>query len=367
MQTWWAASVGSSIRAAHEQVPARAREWPHHRPVDPAGRSGREPRLDHDEEGDPGRRLGDHGRPRGARDAEVEADDQHQFEDQIQQVGRDEDHERRAVVGGAALDALRGERDQYERDPDGGDAEVLDRMVAHLPGAAEHDHQRLREDDERGNRDDAHENRQPHRLYTDGRRSGRPSGAEAAGDLLRRAVGEEVRSGDDQAEHCDGDRQAPEFLGTEPADDRRVDEPVERLDRERPQRGNCEREDPAVVPRRFQQHRPTTLLSRGRAALHHVDAWSCGDCGPVLRWITVPSRSITLSLPDELVRRAKIVAAARDSSVSAMVVQLLESAVGDIEDDDSLWTAEESTMRAELRRIGPIAWDRDEVHTRRDG
>jgi hypothetical protein len=79
------------------------------------------------------------------------------------------------------------------------------------------------------------------------------------------------------------------------------------------------------------------------------------------------SRNITLSLPNELVRRAKVVAAQRDTSVSAMVGELLASAVGDVQDDDQLWAEEERVMQAGLLRIGDITWSRDDIHARASG
>lgn len=79
------------------------------------------------------------------------------------------------------------------------------------------------------------------------------------------------------------------------------------------------------------------------------------------------TRNITLSLPAELVRRAKVEAARRDTSVSAMVGELLESAIGDVEDDDELWAEEERVMESGLLRVGEITWSRDDLHRRGDG
>jgi hypothetical protein len=76
------------------------------------------------------------------------------------------------------------------------------------------------------------------------------------------------------------------------------------------------------------------------------------------------NRNITLSLPDELVRKAKVLAAQRDTSVSALVCGLLEQAVGQVEDYDSVWAAEEQAMAAGLLEVGPITWTRESVHER---
>lgn len=77
------------------------------------------------------------------------------------------------------------------------------------------------------------------------------------------------------------------------------------------------------------------------------------------------SRNVTLTLPVELVRRAKVAAAARDMSLSALVAEFLERLTRD-EDYDRLWHQERDLMRAGLpMRVGPITWSRDDAHARR--
>lgn len=77
------------------------------------------------------------------------------------------------------------------------------------------------------------------------------------------------------------------------------------------------------------------------------------------------TRNITLSMPDELVRRAKILAAQRDTSVSALVARLLEQLVGDIRDYDAVAAQESRLMREDIGlRVGEITWSRDEAHER---
>jgi hypothetical protein len=71
-----------------------------------------------------------------------------------------------------------------------------------------------------------------------------------------------------------------------------------------------------------------------------------------------------LSLPDELVRKAKVLAAQRDTSVSALVGGLLEQVVGQVEDYDEMWAAEEAAMEAGLLKVGEITWTRDQLHER---
>jgi hypothetical protein len=77
------------------------------------------------------------------------------------------------------------------------------------------------------------------------------------------------------------------------------------------------------------------------------------------------TRNITLSMPDELVRRAKILAAQRDTSVSGLVARLLEQLVGDVRDYDDVAAQERRLMQEGIGlRVGEITWSRDEVHER---
>lgn len=77
------------------------------------------------------------------------------------------------------------------------------------------------------------------------------------------------------------------------------------------------------------------------------------------------SRNITLSLPAEVIRKAKVLAAQRDTSVSALVKELLESLTGEVEDYDTAWAEEEQLMASGLgMRVGTIDWSRDDIHAR---
>ena len=78
----------------------------------------------------------------------------------------------------------------------------------------------------------------------------------------------------------------------------------------------------------------------------------------------MPTRNITLSLPDELIRRAKILAAERESSVSAIVSELLVQVVGGREAYDELWEHEEQVMASGPIEVGQVGWTRDELHQR---
>lgn len=77
------------------------------------------------------------------------------------------------------------------------------------------------------------------------------------------------------------------------------------------------------------------------------------------------TKNITLSMPDELVRRAKILAAQRDTSVSGLVARLLEQLVGDVRDYDDVAEHERRLMQEGIGlRIGEITWSGDQVHER---
>ena len=77
------------------------------------------------------------------------------------------------------------------------------------------------------------------------------------------------------------------------------------------------------------------------------------------------TKNITLSMPEELVRRAKVLAAQRDMSVSSLVARLLEQLVGDERSYEEAWTLERQKMNEGLgMQVGPITWSRDEVHER---
>jgi len=77
------------------------------------------------------------------------------------------------------------------------------------------------------------------------------------------------------------------------------------------------------------------------------------------------ARNITLSLPDDLVRRAKVLAAQRDTSVSAIVRDALSQLTGSVTDYDTEWAAEEERMTKGVGlQIGSIAWTRDSLHDR---
>lgn len=77
------------------------------------------------------------------------------------------------------------------------------------------------------------------------------------------------------------------------------------------------------------------------------------------------TRNLTLSLSDELVRKAKLVAAQRDTSVSALVSELIENLTGGTSDYERAWADEVALMKqGSGLRIGAVTWTRDELHQR---
>ncbi|MEX0658890.1 MAG: DUF6364 family protein [Egibacteraceae bacterium] len=77
------------------------------------------------------------------------------------------------------------------------------------------------------------------------------------------------------------------------------------------------------------------------------------------------TRNVTLALPADLVRRAKIVAASRDTSLSALVTAYLQRLVEDEDGYAEVWREEQRLMDTGLpMRVGPITWSRADSHER---
>ena len=78
------------------------------------------------------------------------------------------------------------------------------------------------------------------------------------------------------------------------------------------------------------------------------------------------NRNITLSLPRDLLRRIKLLAATRDTSISALMVEALAR----LADEDRRFSAARRRALAALRAAGSLGtggrrtWSRDELHER---
>ena len=78
------------------------------------------------------------------------------------------------------------------------------------------------------------------------------------------------------------------------------------------------------------------------------------------------TRNITLSLPEEVLREAKVVAARRGTSVSALLAGALSELV---QHENGYAVARERSLASlakdrDLGTGGQIGWSRDEVHER---
>ncbi len=77
-------------------------------------------------------------------------------------------------------------------------------------------------------------------------------------------------------------------------------------------------------------------------------------------------RNVTLALPEDLLRRLKIIAAKQDTSISKMLVRTLEQ----VADQDEGYAKAQCGMLQDMRRgyklgtNGRIKWDRDSLHER---
>jgi hypothetical protein len=80
----------------------------------------------------------------------------------------------------------------------------------------------------------------------------------------------------------------------------------------------------------------------------------------------VASRNVTLALPEELLRRLKILAARQDTSISA----LLTATLSDLADQEEGYAEARDAMIGDMERgydlgtRGRISWTRDSLHER---
>ena len=87
-----------------------------------------DPAQDRDDHRDSHARLCDDRAPRRALDPEIEAVDERELENQVDDVARDHDQQRRAQVGDATEEALAADREKGGRNPERRDPQVGDRV-----------------------------------------------------------------------------------------------------------------------------------------------------------------------------------------------------------------------------------------------
>jgi sugar phosphate isomerase/epimerase len=75
------------------------------------------------------------------------------------------------------------------------------------------------------------------------------------------------------------------------------------------------------------------------------------------------NRNLTVQLDDDVIRRAKVLAAKRGTSVSALVAGELERLVADDERYEDAWRRAQRAL-AEAAPRGGRRWQRDELHER---
>lgn len=77
------------------------------------------------------------------------------------------------------------------------------------------------------------------------------------------------------------------------------------------------------------------------------------------------TKRITLSLPEDLVRRARVLAAQQGTSLSALVADVLDHVIDQDVDYDSVWAAEERLMVEGVGlALGPVTWSGEGAHER---
>jgi len=74
-------------------------------------------------------------------------------------------------------------------------------------------------------------------------------------------------------------------------------------------------------------------------------------------------RNLTVQLDDDVIRRAKVLAAKRGTSVSGLVAAELDRLVADDERYEEAWRQARKAMGDATGR-GGRAWQRDELHDR---
>ena len=193
--------------------------------------------------------LRDRRPPRRPLDPPAEPVDEEHLEHDVRDVSRDQDDERRSKISDPAQVTLAAQCEERRREADCCDAKVRDRLIGRLALAAHQRDERFCKHREEHGDGDAERERKPDRLRSEAARRLLLPRSAGASDLGRRPVLEEVEDGKKPAEQRERDAECGELRSSEVADDRGVDEEVERLGRERAQRGKREPQDLAVVPR----------------------------------------------------------------------------------------------------------------------
>jgi hypothetical protein len=142
-----------------------------------------------------------------------------------------------------------GQGDQRPGQAERADPQIARRQLGRLARAAHHAHERVREDDARGDEHRGDGQRQPEGLRRHLARAVLLPGAVQPRHLRGRAVDEEVAQADDGAEHRRRECQRGQLARPEMADDRRVGEQVQRLGSERAEGRQRQPYDLAVVTR----------------------------------------------------------------------------------------------------------------------
>ena len=177
--------------------------------------------------------------------------DEEQFEHEVHDVPRDQDHERCSEIGDSAEVALPAEREKRRRETDRRDPQVGDGVVGGT-------RPRRPCSETSGSASTATSTDTAMPKASDSQTACAPSrpgrlllpGTAGARDLRRRPVLEEVEDREEPAEDRERDAESGELRPSEMADDRRVDEQIERLGSESAQRGEREPHDLAVVRER---------------------------------------------------------------------------------------------------------------------
>ena len=173
--------------------------------------------------------------------------DEEDLEHEVRDVRQHDDLQRTAQVRDAAQVALAGESDQRGGQPERGDPEVRECVVARLAVCAEPEEKRLTDDLQDDEQRDSDPERSPERLGREPRGLLVPTRARGARDDGGRAVGEEVEDREGAGEHRPGETECGDLRPAQVADDCRVGEHVQRLGRERAEGRQRQADDLAVV------------------------------------------------------------------------------------------------------------------------